>query len=77
MRRKQPVLVELGHKIRALRIKRGLSQEAFADLVDLDRSYMGRIERGENNTTVLNIYRIARALHIAPAKLFPNRLPPI
>lgn len=73
MRRKSPELIALGEKIRALREKRNLSQEAFADEVDLDRSYMGRIERGENNPTILTVYRIARALHIAPASLFPKK----
>jgi transcriptional regulator with XRE-family HTH domain len=67
--RKLPELVSLGKAVRALRIKRGLSQEAFADEVKLDRAYMGRIERGENNPTVMTVYRIARALHTTPAKL--------
>lgn len=73
MRRKHAELIALGLHIRTLREKKGFSQEAFADEVDLDRSYMGRIERGENNPTVLTVYRIARALKIAPSKLFPGR----
>jgi transcriptional regulator with XRE-family HTH domain len=71
MSRKHAELIALGAKIRKERIRRGLSQEAFADAVDLDRAYMGRIERGENNPTVLTVYRIAKALKLAPARLFP------
>jgi transcriptional regulator with XRE-family HTH domain len=70
MRQKHAELIALGKRVRALREKKGLSQEAFADAVELDRSYMGRIERGENNATVLTVYRIARALRIHPAALF-------
>jgi len=73
MSKKRAELVVLGKVIRELRAKKGFSQEAFADKVDLDRSYMGRIERGENNPTVLTLYRIARALGVSPSKLFPAR----
>jgi transcriptional regulator with XRE-family HTH domain len=71
MRQKHAELVNLGNTIRALRQEKGFSQEAFADEVDLDRAYVGRIERGENNPTVLTIYRIAKALGVTPRKLFP------
>ena len=69
MRQKHAELVTLGAHIRSLREKKGFSQEAFADEVRLDRSYMGRIERGENNPTVLTLYRISNALRVTPAKL--------
>ena len=49
---------------------RGLSQEAFADLARLDRSYMSGIERGVRNCSVLNLAKIARALSVAPGSLF-------
>lgn len=70
MRKGSSELVFLGKKIRSIRERKGFSQEAFADEVGLDRSYMGRIERGENNLTVMTIYRIARALKISPRNLF-------
>ena len=65
-----PVLVALGVAIRKERSNRDLSQEALAVDADLDRSYMGGIERGEHNLTVMNLVKIARALHLTPSKLF-------
>lgn len=47
----------------------GLSQEALADLAGVDRSHMGKIERGERNVTFLNIARIAEALQCRPSDL--------
>lgn len=46
-----------------------MSQEAFADASGIDRSHMGKIERGERNVTILNIVRIAAALHALPSDL--------
>jgi transcriptional regulator with XRE-family HTH domain len=56
------VLEPLGAAIRASRKKVGLSQEALADAAGIDRSHMGKIERGERNVTLLNLCRIADAL---------------
>lgn len=55
-------LVSLGVAIRARRVALGMSQEALADLAGIDRSHMGKIERGERNVTILNIVRVAEAL---------------
>lgn len=63
-------LVQLGSAVRARRMALGLSQEALADLAEIDRSHMGKIERGERNVTILNILRIARAIHAVPSELF-------
>jgi transcriptional regulator with XRE-family HTH domain len=65
-----PVLVALGAAIRRERSDRGLSQEALAVDADLDRSYMGGVERGEHNLTVMNVVKIAGALKLTPSKLF-------
>jgi transcriptional regulator with XRE-family HTH domain len=65
-----PVLVALGAAIRRERSDRGLSQEALAVDADLDRSYMGGIERGEHNLTVMNVVKIAGALKLSPSGLF-------
>ncbi len=52
----------LGQVIRARRSKLGHSQESFADTVDLHRTYIGSIERGERNVGLRNLLRIAKAL---------------
>ena len=57
-----PALAALGAAIRAARIERGLSQEALAYETGLDRSYVGGIERGEHNPTLINLLRIAKHL---------------
>jgi transcriptional regulator with XRE-family HTH domain len=62
-------LLRLGSAIREQRLARGLSQEALADAASLDRSHMGKIERGERNVTVLNVIRIARALEEQPSDI--------
>jgi transcriptional regulator with XRE-family HTH domain len=74
MRKKRPECVRFGKVVRALRIKRGLSQEAFAHAASVDRSYMGQIERGEFSPTITMVYRVAKALRVAPSKLFPSKL---
>ncbi len=55
-------LLKLGQSIRANRLALDLSQEALADSAGIDRSHMGKIERGERNVTLLNILKIATAL---------------
>ena len=67
---KDPYAVAFGLVIRDLRIKKNLSQEAFADLAGVDRSYMGRIERGEKNITLAKIYEVCGALGMTPAQVF-------
>lgn len=62
-------LVAFGQRVRALRKEKGLSQEALAALADIDRSYMGHIERGEKNITLTKIYQISDALGISPSYL--------
>ena len=55
-------LERLGAHIRERRRQLHLSQEALADAAGIDRSHMGKIERGERNVTLLNLTRIAAAL---------------
>lgn len=62
-------LIALGAVIRAERKRRNLSQEALADAAGIDRSHMGKIERGERNLTLLNLVRIANALEHKPSTL--------
>ena len=47
-----------------------LSQEAFADLCGLDRTYIGGIERGERNVALVNLEKIADALDLSLSELF-------
>lgn len=63
-------LVEFGKRVREIRKKKGLSQEAFADLAGVDRSYMGQIERGEQNLSLIKIYQIATILEVEIVELF-------
>jgi transcriptional regulator with XRE-family HTH domain len=58
-----------GLRLRDLRKLKGFSQEGLALACGLDRSYIGGVERGERNISLLNIHRIARALDVAPATL--------
>lgn len=67
---KDPRLVAFGQRVRDLRKDRGLSQEAFADLTGIDRSYMGHIERGDKNVTLTKIHQIADALSLKVKDLF-------
>lgn len=59
-----------GSRIRELRNKCNLSQESLADKAGLDRTYIGGIERGERNPSLLNIIRISNALGADPVELF-------
>jgi transcriptional regulator with XRE-family HTH domain len=72
MRKKHPALVKLGARIRELRESKGFSQESFAAEVDLDRTYIGGIERGERNISALNLIRIAKILKVEVGELFPS-----
>ncbi len=65
-------LVSLGTAIRTARKSSDLSQEALAAEAELDRSYMGGIERGEHNPTLMNICRISAALDLKPSELLAS-----
>ena len=58
-----------GDRVRAFRVKRGISQEHLAELSELDRTYISGIERGTRNVSLINIVRIADALEIKPSDL--------
>jgi transcriptional regulator with XRE-family HTH domain len=59
-----------GGRVREIRKKKGLSQETLALACDLDRTYIGGVERGERNISLINIYKIAAALGIDVKELF-------
>ncbi len=62
-------LVALGKVIRELRLELEYSQEAFADEVGIDRSYVGGIERGEHNLALMNLIKISRTLKLSVSQL--------
>lgn len=62
-------LARLGAVVRSKRKAAGLSQEALADAAGIDRSHMGKIERGERNLSLLNLGRIAAAIQLRPSEL--------
>lgn len=69
---KNEYLVCFGKKVKELRKQKGLSQEALALLCDLDRTYIGGVERGERNIGLINIYKISKALNIDTYILFKD-----
>lgn len=66
------MLVALGMEIRRARAGAGISQEALAVDAGLDRSYVGGIERGEHNLTIMSVTKIAEALKVKPSALLES-----
>jgi transcriptional regulator with XRE-family HTH domain len=60
----------VGWNVRKLRVELGLSQERLAHEAEIDRSYVGRIERGEENVTIGVLEAIATALQVSVGTLF-------
>ncbi|MBX7136319.1 MAG: helix-turn-helix domain-containing protein [Fimbriimonadaceae bacterium] len=63
------VLVAFGRQVAAERRKIGLSQEALAAKAGIHRTYVGAVERGERNISLLNIHKLANALGVDPGTL--------
>ena len=59
----------VGANLRAYRLSQGLSQEAFAEVLGVHRTYMGGVERGERNLTLQSLERIADTLRLDPLDL--------
>ena len=62
-------LKALGDKVRALRTKLDLSQEALAERCDFDRTYISLIERGQRNPSFTNLIRLAEGLELPVSDL--------
>lgn len=67
---KNDVNIAFGRRVAELRKKASLSQEQFAFKCDIDRTYIGTIERGEKSPTLNTIEKIAKALDISKSELF-------
>ena len=66
------LLAAFGDALRARRKARGLSQEGLASRASLDRSYVGGVERGERNVSLINLNKLARALDLTLAELLTD-----
>jgi transcriptional regulator with XRE-family HTH domain len=65
-------LERIGNRVRELRTEADLSQEKLAFACDLDRTYIGSVERGERNISVINLRKIAKALKVKVSYLLSN-----
>lgn len=70
MTKTKNIVLTFGERVRLLRKEKGLSQEELADKADVHRTYVGMIERGEKNITIVNIQKIAKALGVHIKELF-------
>lgn len=64
--------IAIGQLVRSKRLELKITQESLALQCGIDRSYVGRIERGEVNITVEKLYQIAQILKINPQELLPT-----
>jgi transcriptional regulator with XRE-family HTH domain len=69
---KDPFLLGVGSRIRAVRSKQQLAQETLAPMVPVERAYMGALERGERNMSLIVLARVALALDVEISTLVPS-----
>jgi transcriptional regulator with XRE-family HTH domain len=69
MENRDEILNSFGKKLQKLRTDRNLSQEKLAEIGGFDRTYISLLERGVRNPSLVNIFRLAKALNITPDKL--------
>jgi len=65
----------VGENLRAYRLREGLSQEEFAHRLEVHRTYMGGVERGERNLTLQSVERLAAAIDVEPIELLTELRP--
>lgn len=68
----EPALAAFGAAVRIARLQKKISQEELAHLCEVDRSYLGAIERGEQNSGLLHLVKIACALDTSVAELMSH-----
>lgn len=67
------ILKSFGERLRLVRERRGISQERLALACGMDRTYVSAVDRGRQNITIVNMYRLAEALNVSPhIFLLPN-----
>lgn len=69
MKTKDHAVVQFGLNIKVFRKALGISQEELASLAGLHRTYIGMIERGEKNITLINIIKLSQALGVTACEL--------
>ena len=62
--------IVFGKRLREVRLEKGLTQEKLAAIAGLHINYVGSVERGERNISLINIWKLAEALEIHPNELF-------
>jgi transcriptional regulator with XRE-family HTH domain len=67
------IKLKIGLRIKELRQKKGVSQEALAHLAGLDRTYINSVENGKRNISIINIEKIANALEISLNDFFSHQ----
>lgn len=68
----EQLLIDFGNRLRILRTKKNLSQEKFADLTQLDRTYISGLERGKRNPSFIILLKLASCLNSPITDLFPE-----
>ncbi len=64
---------KIGIRIKELRGKEGVSQEVFADMSHLDRTYINSVENGKRNISIVNIEKISKAFNLTLSQFFSDK----
>ncbi|MBG0782540.1 MAG: helix-turn-helix transcriptional regulator [Bacteroidales bacterium] len=64
------IRITIGQRIKVLRKAKGISQEALANIAEIDRTYMTSVENGKRNISIINLEKIINALQLSIAEFF-------
>lgn len=64
------IQIEIGHRIKQLRLETGLSQEKFALSIGMDRTYFASVENGKRNISIVNLEKIINGLNTSFSTFF-------